>query len=65
MNHPEIEMADRKKPTRQWDATHAPDEQVQPGNECPKCGEKRMDFLVWDDDGTKVKCSTCSATYTP
>ena len=33
-------------------------------NACPKCGEKRIDYLVWVDD-VIVKCSICKKTYEP
>lgn len=32
---------------------------------CRGCGERRMDALVWDEDGEKVTCATCGTTYTP
>ena len=31
---------------------------------CPRCGERRMDWLVWQDD-ERVKCSTCGEVYAP
>jgi predicted nucleic acid-binding Zn ribbon protein len=30
---------------------------------CPKCRERNVDNLVWDDG--KVKCTTCGKQYTP
>jgi len=33
-------------------------------NACPQCGEKRIDWLVWQDD-ERVKCSTCGEVYAP
>jgi hypothetical protein len=38
---------------------------VLPEDACPKCGEDRIDYLVWDDDGTFVTCTTCKAVYVP
>ncbi len=32
---------------------------------CPRCGERRVDWLVWDDDGEQVTCSTCGQVYDP
>ncbi|MFC1930447.1 hypothetical protein ACFLWE_00955 [Chloroflexota bacterium] len=32
---------------------------------CPKCGERRMDYLVWIDEGERVKCGTCGFEYKP
>ncbi len=32
---------------------------------CPNCGERRMDELVWDDDGYEVTCTTCGTVYKP
>jgi len=40
------------------------DDEVAEGNECPRCGERNQDNLVWQDDGA-VKCSTCGKLYTP
>ena len=40
------------------------DDEVAEGNECPRCGERSPDHLVWQDDGT-VRCSTCGQRYTP
>jgi formylmethanofuran dehydrogenase subunit E len=31
---------------------------------CPRCGERKQDNLVWQDDGT-VRCSDCGKQYTP
>jgi len=41
------------------------DEVVTEGNECPKCGEPRIDWLVWNEIGDEVRCATCGAQYTP
>lgn len=37
---------------------------------CPTCGERRMDYLVWqteysiEDEGDEVvRCATCGAVY--
>ncbi len=32
---------------------------------CPRCGERRVDWLVWDDDGEQVTCQTCGQVYDP
>jgi hypothetical protein len=32
---------------------------------CPGCGERRMDWLVWDNDCFNVTCSTCGHMYDP
>ena len=40
-------------------------EMVSHGAACPKCGERRMDSLVWDAGGELVTCATCGLTYTP
>ena len=31
---------------------------------CPKCSERNIDNLVWQDDG-QVECTTCGTQYTP
>jgi len=40
------------------------DDLVAEADACPKCGERNVDNLVWQDNG-KVKCSTCGKQYTP
>ena len=42
----------------------SPDE-VNPQNACPKCGEKRMDYLAWQPPtfDEKIKCTTCGNIY--
>jgi hypothetical protein len=32
---------------------------------CPKCGERRMDWLEWDAAVEIVTCATCGARYDP
>jgi len=32
---------------------------------CPVCEERRMDWLVWDEDGESVTCATCGNAYAP
>jgi len=34
-------------------------------NSCPECGERRADFLVWQNDGETVECATCGYKYNP
>lgn len=48
------------------------DELVRPDEACPTCGERRMDWLVWqteysiEDEGDEVvRCATCGAVYAP
>jgi len=38
-------------------------ETVLEGDECPDCGEDRIDYLVWQSDGVTVRCSTCGEEY--
>jgi len=38
------------------------DDVVSDGAECPKCGEPRIDWLVWQD-GETLRCETCGAEY--
>ena len=40
------------------------EEVVDDGDECPGCGEFRVDYLVWVDDDT-VRCTTCGTEYQP
>jgi len=41
------------------------EELVPEADACPTCGERRMDWLGWDDDGEYVTCATCGAKYAP
>ena len=38
---------------------------VEAADGCPLCAERRADFLVWDEEGTRVTCTMCGTTYTP
>jgi len=40
------------------------DELVTPDRSCT-CGERRMDWLVWDDDAINVTCASCGAVFRP
>jgi hypothetical protein len=40
------------------------DELVAEAGACPKCRERNVDNLIWQDNG-KVKCTTCGKQYTP
>ena len=41
-------------------------ELVRAKDACPNCGERRMDWLVWQEpDYETVRCSTCGHEYTP
>jgi transcription elongation factor Elf1 len=31
---------------------------------CPQCGERRVDQLVWIEDGEAVECQRCGTVYT-
>ena len=31
--------------------------------QCPECGEDRMDWLIWSDDGDELECQTCGEVY--
>ena len=39
-------------------------DEVAEADACPKCRERRVDYVVWQDDGA-VKCSTCGKRYAP
>jgi ArsR family metal-binding transcriptional regulator len=39
-------------------------DRVQPGSECPRCGEDDIDYLVWIDDD-RVRCESCQRVYEP
>lgn len=43
------------------DRTPVYDDRVDKRFGCPKCGERRMDWLVWHDD--KIECATCGNIY--
>ena len=49
-----------EEPNARWDAGL-----IELGQECPNCGEERMDKLEWDEDGTEVTCLTCGTKYVP
>jgi len=33
--------------------------------ECPKCGNRDMDWLPWDEETDMVTCGKCGHTYDP
>jgi transcription elongation factor Elf1 len=53
----------RDKREDEWDG-HG-DTLVAPGFACPRCGERRMDWLPIDEETDLVTCGTCSLTYDP
>ena len=32
---------------------------------CPRCGERRMDWLVWQEDEIHLRCGTCGVVFQP
>lgn len=38
---------------------------VPDGCECPECGERHADALVWDDACETVRCAACGTQYRP
>jgi len=40
-------------------------ELVDPEEACPGCGEDRIDWLAWSDDGEYVTCDSCGTVYLP
>jgi len=40
------------------------DELVAEADACPKCGERNVDKLLWQDNGA-VKCTACGKQYMP
>ncbi|MFH1485707.1 MAG: hypothetical protein ABIH46_06525 [Chloroflexota bacterium] len=47
-----------------WSVAEEHEELVPEGSECPQCGERRMDWLVWRHDDV-VQCATCGRVYEP
>ena len=37
---------------------------VLPEDACPDCGEDRIDYLIWNENG-KVVCQRCGEVYVP
>jgi len=40
-------------------------DEVAEADACPRCGERNVDNLVWQDDGQTVHCTNCGTRYTP
>jgi predicted RNA-binding Zn-ribbon protein involved in translation (DUF1610 family) len=36
-----------------------------PDDACPDCGENRIDWLAWDENGEFVTCTSCGCVYVP
>ena len=47
------------------DTRHMEGDEVDEDFSCPECGERRVDWLVWNDEGTAVTCATCNTVYVP
>ena len=60
------------RPDESWLSTGAPcamemesfEELVEPDRACT-CGERRMDWLIWDDCAINVTCATCGEIFRP
>ena len=42
-----------------------PTDTVSECDACPNCGENRMDWLAWQDEGEYVRCGICGTEYVP
>jgi len=40
-------------------------DRVDKSSECPNCGEDRVDWLGWQEDGETVECDACKHKYDP
>ncbi len=58
----------------EWDALQTAVEALWPSDEdelldvadaCPKCGERRVDQLVWNHEGDFAVCGSCGFEYRP
>ena len=38
-------------------------ETVAEGEECPHCGEDRVDWLIWDTGTMEIECQSCESVY--
>lgn len=56
---------DHTRPVRAAELDEEGNELVAECAKCPTCGERRMDWLLWDADGYEVTCQTCGVVYTP
>ena len=54
-----------KREYTEWHGEEREAGTVPEGDACPGCGENRVDWLVWTDDGDHVECATCGAWYDP
>ena len=43
-----------------------PEDLVEEEYGCPRCGERRVDWLIWlEEDSEHVECQTCCYIYEP
>jgi hypothetical protein len=40
-----------------------PDELVEAEDACPRCGERHIRKLVWQEDNESIRCGSCGASY--
>ena len=45
------------------DTDEPQEDTVSEGQECPQCGERRMDRLVVREGGDSVRCETCGTIF--
>ena len=52
---------------RGYEVNDAPvaEEYVRDEEACPACGEDRMEYLTWIEDGELVECQSCGVIYDP
>lgn len=55
--------ADRE-PWPEPDMVLEPDTVAEPLG-CPRCGELRVDYLVWQGDEESLQCHSCGQVYKP
>jgi len=44
---------------------HATGNETTDAHPCPKCGENRIDWLIWDEEGydSQLECASCGTVY--
>jgi rubredoxin len=63
-NFERLEAEGRKADQGSRESEEAETDLCPPAYGCPKCGERRHDWLVWDDD-ERLHCQSCGHVYQP
>jgi hypothetical protein len=64
INDARLQFIDATRPDVELDVVHPdPDDLVDLEDACPRCGERRVQKLVWQADLESIRCESCGAMH--